>query len=214
MGHPFKIGGSLPLHKQVSPETMDAKARAVSKMYEEYFLQQMVKAMRKTVVPADKPSFAQNLYSQQLDQQYVNLWGDRGGVGLAKIIYDQLKERYLNPAVVQPPHGPLPIHKNVQFKIEKPKTASKDLTMLYEWNDNPQTRDVTAPYDSHVVQAIRSPDERQTIKLAHDNGLVSTLSYVGWGRDFKPDEKIAAGEKIGVLSPIARGLTWQLGERS
>ncbi len=216
MSAPFKIGRGLPLHHQVSPEAIDAKARAVSKMYEEYFLQQMVKAMRKTVVPADKPSFADNLYRQQLDEQYVDLWGARGGVGLANIIYNQLKERFLNSGAPPPNvHGPIPLNKNIRIKIEKPKQAARDLTFLYEWNENSslpdvKSREITAPFDSQVLQAFRSPDERQTIKLAHDNGLVSTLSFIGLGQDLRPGEKILAGEKLGTLSPSARGLTWQL----
>ena len=121
MSQVFKIAQAFPIHPPQA-QSEDAQARAVSKKYEEYFLDQMVKAMRKTIVPAEKPTFAQQLYREQLDQQYVHKWSDQGGIGLAQLIYNQLKERYLDPSTVQPVNGPIPINKDVRFKIEKSKS--------------------------------------------------------------------------------------------
>ncbi len=222
MAQVFKVAHGLSLQPPVQNE--DARARAVSKQYEEYFLDEMVKAMRKTIVPAQKPTFAQQLYRQQLDQQYVDKWSQQGGVGLAQLIYNQLKDRYLDPNTVQPIKGPIPINKNVRFKIEKNKkplgiplaspqsSKQKELSFLYEWNDGAKlaSRDVTSPLDAEVLQAFRHNDDRQTVKLAHDNGLVSTLSFVGHCRDLVPGERLSAGEKLGTLAPTAQGLAWQI----
>lgn len=73
----------------------DKKLMEVSRLYEKHFLRELVRAMRKTIPENDltKPSFSEKMYKQKLDQEYVEKWGDQGGIGLAPIIYKNLKER-------------------------------------------------------------------------------------------------------------------------
>ncbi len=52
---------------------MDGKLRDAAKMYEQHFLNEMVKAMRATVHRDGgfiQPNMAENIFSEQLDQQY------------------------------------------------------------------------------------------------------------------------------------------------
>jgi flagellar protein FlgJ len=221
-----KIPGSpIPFQKpQVTAEQADAQLRDASKMYEKYFLNEMVKAMRKTVTPAEMttPSFAEKIYSEQMDNNYVEKWGDQGGVGLANIIYDQLQDRFFNRGPAPKPNGPLPIDKGTRIKIDEsrqygipvahPRTEhGQDVSFLYEWDKNKMaSRDVTAPLKSQVVQ-MYSNDQRQTIKLKHDDGLLSTISFLGQTKDLQLGDQLDSGEVLGALAPDAAGLTWQVG---
>lgn len=222
----IKIPHGLPVRPKIDADKQDAKIRDASKMYEKYFLGEMMKAMRQTVHHANEPSMAEGIYSEQLDQQYVDTWGDRGGVGFADLIYNQVQERYFNHAQAGPrPHMPIPIEKGTTIKIDNPKqmgipvvtpgaNKQKDLSFLYEWQSgrSPESRDVVSPYAGEVLQSFHAGDERQIVKLAHDHGLVSTLSFLGRSQNLQPGDSISAGQKLGSLSPQAMGLTWQISQ--
>lgn len=99
----YSFDGSVnpPLDPQVEPESdrtkqAKKKIRGVAELYEKQFLRDMVKQMRSTVSFSDvsKPSFAEGYFSEQLDQEYVEKWGDGGGIGLGDMIYQQLISQY------------------------------------------------------------------------------------------------------------------------
>ena len=231
----MKIDRTIPIQQhEVNP---DQKVRDASKMYEQYFLNEMMKSMRKTVDHSkmNAPSMAENIYSEQLDNQYVEKWSDQGGVGLADIIYNQLQERFIHNSAsggaagggsLDRPQGPIPIHKGSTIKIDEtkqqglpivaPKSSlpTNEVSFLYEWDEGhkPQNRNVQSPYSGDVLQSFRTTDERQILKLAHENGLQSTISFIGETKDIHLGDKIAAGQKLGTLSPYALGLTWQLSQ--
>ena len=221
----IKIPHGLPVRPTTTTDKQDAKIREAAKMYEKYFLGEMMKAMRSTVSPANEPSMAENIYSEQRDQQYVESWGEHGGVGLADLIYNQVQERFFNHAIGPRPHMPIPIDKGTSIKIDNPKTMGipvltpgankqKDVSFLYEWqNSRPaEARDVVSPLAGEVMQSFQAGDDRQILKLAHDNGLVSTLSFLGRSQNLQPGDAISAGQKLGSLSPQAMGLTWQISQ--
>lgn len=84
----------LPVQKveKPIPVVRDKRVLDAAKMYEKYFLGQMMKAMRSTVAKSDleKTSMGEGIYRDQLDDQYVDSWGERGGIGLADMIHDEL----------------------------------------------------------------------------------------------------------------------------
>lgn len=223
----IKIQNSIPTRQTV--ETPDAKIREAAQMYEQHFLNEMTKSMRKTVEHSklSEPSMAEKIYSEQLDGQYVESWAKSGGVGLADIIYDQLQERFFSRGGKAPlPQGPIPVNKGTTIKIDegrqqgipvvKPETTlpSNEVSFLYEWEAGASglPAEVNSPFDAEVVQSFRIDGDRQVLKLAHDRGLTSTLSFLGQTKDLKVGETIAAGQKIGTLASYARGLTWQVGQ--
>lgn len=73
----------------------DKKLKEASQLYEKHFLKELVKAMRKTAPQSSftKPSMAEKIYKQKLDEEYVEKWGDREGIGLADMIYRHVKDR-------------------------------------------------------------------------------------------------------------------------
>ena len=43
------------------------------------------------------------IYNSELDQQYVEMWGDQGGIGLVDLIYDQMKDKIFPDQNIQNP---------------------------------------------------------------------------------------------------------------
>lgn len=99
--------------KPIQSNELDIQIKKAAKMYEQQFLQEMVRAMRKTVEHSEltKPSMAETIYQDEMYTQYAEKWVEGGGNGLADIIATELKEkilpsqysRYTQPqAVVKP----------------------------------------------------------------------------------------------------------------
>lgn len=97
----------------------EKQLKEAAKMYEQHFLREMVKAMRKTVPEGEflKANFAEKLYQEQLDHQYVDAWSESGGVGLADMIYDQIKMRYFSEPQI-PVQGPIHL-KSAPLPVDK-----------------------------------------------------------------------------------------------
>ena len=71
----------------------DKKLMAVSKQFEGIFVNQMVSAMRKTVVHEGivPESQAERVYQGMLDQEHAQHITDSGELGLANLVYQHLK---------------------------------------------------------------------------------------------------------------------------
>lgn len=236
----MKIDNYKAIHpKAPTAADVDANIRDASKMYEKHFLTEMVKAMRTTVTPTDQPSMGEKIYAEQLDQQYVDKWSEKGGIGLSDIIYGQIKERFYpdKAAAGMKPIGPLPIDKGaIKIKVDetkpmgipilKPGGDSKpdDLTYRYQlpfgaqerWpsaasGGQDELRTVTAPWKGEIQQMLQQ-DDRQVLKIAHDDGLVSTINFLGTSLAFQKGDVVEAGQKLGKLSADTTGMTWQLGQ--
>ena len=110
---------SAPVQK--SPEQ---KLRDVSDMYEKHFLREMMKAMRSTVHEGGfvQSNQAEKIFREQLDEQYVDKWGDRGGIGLSDMIYKQLLDKFGVmmgiKAPVSKPRGPLALDSKSEFRAQ------------------------------------------------------------------------------------------------
>jgi flagellar protein FlgJ len=216
----IKIQKYMPV--QPKPEDFDQKIKDASKMYERHFLNEMVKAMRSTVQPTDNPSMANRIFTDKMFDEYTDKWSDAGGVGLSNIIYNQIRERFFPGKPVDRPMGPIPMNKGTTIKVDETKNfgipvieqgggKKTDMSYLLEWPEaDSEIKELVNPWDAKVLQAFNNGDERQVIKLQHDNGLVSTLSYLGRANDFEQGQKINAGEKLGTIAAYAKGLTWQM----
>lgn len=225
----IKIQRGLPLQKTI--ESPEAKMREAAKMYEQHFLNEMYKQMRKTVDRSslNNESMTENIFSEKLDNQYVESWANQGGVGLADIIYNQLQDRFFGGGLNGRPKGmrplgPMKIQKGTSLKIDDSKPAGiptitpksslpqNEVSFLYEWKENekPEDRDIKSPFDGEIIQNFRVGEDRQMLKLAHSDGLVSTISYVGQGQNLNVGDTVSAGQKLGNLSPYSLGMTWHL----
>ncbi|MBR1737801.1 MAG: rod-binding protein, partial [Firmicutes bacterium] len=64
--------------------------------FESYFLKEMIKAMRRTVDKSDSfipQSNAEEIFQDMLDDEYAKSSAKGSGIGLAKMMYEQLKVR-------------------------------------------------------------------------------------------------------------------------
>ncbi len=122
-----KIQKAIPLQQKIDPEKMDNKFKEIGKLYEKQFMREMVKAMRATtgkdsLIPVSQ---GQKIFQEQLDHEYVEKWGDQGGLGLSETIYKNLLDKYgeaLGITQKQPNNGPMPLDKSLQTKaLEKYK---------------------------------------------------------------------------------------------
>lgn len=80
----------------VSDKEKDEDLLKASKEFETYFLQMMMKEMRKTIDRDNsyiKENNAERIFKEQLDNQMMADLSEGGGIGLAKQIYSQMKKQ-------------------------------------------------------------------------------------------------------------------------
>jgi len=85
----MKIEAGLP---QAEAQVENKALRDVSKSFESMFTNQLVTAMRKTVVKDGffKESQAEKIYQGMLDSEYSQRMAETEQIGLSKVIYEQL----------------------------------------------------------------------------------------------------------------------------
>jgi len=215
------INSLKTINPTVTEKAQDARMKEVAELYDKQFLREMVKVMRSTVESGGltEPSMAEGIFREKLDHEYVENWGTQGGIGLSDVIFKQLKERFGGGPRMFTPQGPVPVDRGTHFKVDetKPfgipvvpageKQTGKDLTYQIKVGTD---RTVTSPWAGEVLQTFATNDERQTLKIAHDNGLVSTLHFCGRSEALKIGDQIAPGQKLGQVNADQGQLTWQL----
>jgi flagellar protein FlgJ len=219
-----EVGGlknsPMPLRPQVDPKAMDQKLHEVASLYEEQFMREMVKAMRSTVPESGlvKVGQAEQIYREQLDQNYVNQWSKRGGVGLQDLIYKQLTEKYGAKlglsAGAQKPQGPISLDaksefqanfhqsgKKLQVQLERPKSLEN------------QTEKITTPWDASLLGVQEINPNEYVVNLGHEGGKRSQIVFRGTLDSEilqNPSRPIPAGSPVGYLNPDAQTLFWNL----
>lgn len=214
----MKIERMRPMRQRNTPEELNQKLKDVSKEWEKQYLRQMTKAMRSTVTEGGliKTGQAEQIFREQLDDEYVNKWGDSGGIGFGDLIYKQLLEKY-GPSMgitedVQKPRGPIPLEKQNQFKLSKsPENIQRNLNLQFMQElQKPEmsVTELTMPWSGSVLGTKRISPEEYLLEVLHDNGLKSRLSFKGSVEPGLDGKKIQAGQKIGYLSPEASFVNW------
>jgi flagellar protein FlgJ len=217
-----------PLTPEQKETAQDARLREAAKMYESHFLNEMVKAMRSTVHRDQgflKPNMAEKIFSEQLDQQYVDGWSKRGGVGLADMIYDQIKEKYYNSvkrdfshprgalpiAPAREPHG-LSSPDSIQMKmLTPPGDGGASAEYRFEVHDpSGAAFEARAPMAGTVTAAAALPEGWSRVALDHGGGLQSEMTFPGGLAPIDGGTAVAAGQKLGQLDSARPVLAWKL----
>lgn len=83
------------LNKDFS-KTSDDELMSVCKEFESYFVEQMFKAMKKMVPEEKEKSGVSTLdyFEDTLTQQYASIATEKGELGIAQMLYDQMKINY------------------------------------------------------------------------------------------------------------------------
>ncbi len=224
----MKIQNQFPLKQssETKAAEMDRNLREAAKMYEGHFLDQMVKAMRSTVPREEgliKQNMAEKIFTEQLDQQYVQGWTNKGGVGLADLIYSQVKERYMATTKkdFSQPHQALPIAPkkdpgglrspdSIQMKM-LPIGPGAKLNYRFEVPDpSGSPFEAQSPLGGSVKEARALGEGWNLVRLDHGQGLESELTFPGAMTELRPGEAVEAGLKLGVLDSGRPVLAWKL----
>jgi flagellar protein FlgJ len=205
---------------QKSPEE---KLHEVSDLYEKHFLREMLKGMRSTVQEGGfvHANQAEKIFSEQLDDQYVEKWGDKGGIGLSAMIYKQLVDKFgaqMGIKVPQEkPHGMLPITDKDKFTASSTASPAKKDGLSYRFDrtnlEKPELgapTPVTVPWDGVLLNKIALDSQENVLEIGHDNGLKSQLVYKGSVAKLSTGQNLQAGETLGLLSPDAKSLFWNV----
>ncbi len=172
----------IKLRQMTTPEQQDKKIRDVAQQYEKHFLRELVKSMRSTVSDGGlvEKSQAEKIFSEQLDEQYVDQWGNSGGIGLADMIHKQMLEKFGVQLGIKAPinglRGPVPLQprdkENLGFKTtQKPDGLEfkfKDLAKL--------SRDLTNPFDG-TITGMEQLNGQSLLSIEHQNGFQSLLKF-------------------------------------
>jgi flagellar protein FlgJ len=215
--------GFMKLEKQAKADEAPRNAQVdnAAKMYEKQFLREMVKAMRGTTTFGEKPSMAEGIYRDELDDQYVEKWGDQGGIGLHDLIYNQVMERFFASKAGQAlkgSGGTIPITDRDVSKVMRVKSGGEGgipgqvpLRVEVKPSADGKPGKLMAPWDSEVVSNSRLEGGKTALTLAHGPGLRSTLVFQGTpSADATPGMRFEKGKAVGVLSPETHSFLWNL----
>lgn len=212
-----------PAEDTAKPER-NAKVDEVAKLYEKQFLREMVKAMRGTVnFGAEKPSMAENIYRDELDQQYVESWGENGGVGLSDLIYEQIMEKFFATAAGQElksqnkgqgiPLTDRDVSRVIRMKTQTPGGNQVPLRVETKPSADGTSGKILAPWDGQVVAKARIEGGKTALTLAHGPKLRSTFVFQGVaGADVQPGAKLSQGSQVATLSPEIHSFLWNLNQ--
>lgn len=214
----MKIDRYRDLRPKITAEDQDKKLQDVSRMYEKQFLREIVKSMRGTttgkgLVPE---SYGEKIFKDQLDHEYVEKWGDNGGIGLSKLIYDQMLEKYGAQLGLRVPNapirGPVSLQKTdrgLAFKVEPPKSfAIEPTTAQIERQKIEAERSVVSPWYGKVVRQQSFDADNTLLEILHDKGMVSQFVFRGKSAPDLLGKEVTEGEKLGLMSPDATTLYW------
>ncbi len=200
----------IPVHRSNPQDELDQKLKEVSKSYEKHFLREMVKAMRSSVPESSliPKNMAERIYAEKMDEQYVETWGDGGGLGMAELIYQDVKAKILGTAD-QP--QPLP-------KVIMPLPAKDDQPPILKMQEDGfelslpasgEQSSVRAPMPG-VVRAHYEDQGRQYIQLDHGPSMgISTLSFRGWSQPRTLGEQLSANQDLGRIVDGENVLQWK-----
>lgn len=218
---PQMIGA--PKQEQTPAQAMDKKLQDVSKMYETYFLNEMMRAMRSTVQESGfvKVSQGEKIFREKLDNEYVDKWADRGGIGLADLIHQQLTEKFGAQMGLKmkeaAPQGPLKLRP--QDTLQTKKIGSTDNSVTFSLQANPQAEaavgtknfSVQSPWNGRLAQKIQLGADEYFLKIQHEDlNLTSGLHWRGTALPFQVGQHLNQGEALGGLNPDQKSVIWSL----
>lgn len=217
-----------PMEPEAKAAKQDQQLKDAAKMYENHFLNEMVKAMRSTVGQDEgfiHKNFGEKIFSEQLDQQYVEGWSKKGGIGLADMIYTQIKEQYFGgekqKGMPQLRQQMLPIAPkkelnglgspdSIQMKMLPPGGDGK-MSFRFEVQDPSRGGfEVQAPMPGKIEGISSLEQGWNSLRLDHGQGLHSELTFPGQVTETGVGTELAAGQKLGTLDSSRPALAWNL----
>lgn len=224
--------------RKAPPTERDPRVMDAARMYEKYFLNQMVKAMRSTVKYSDlqKPTMGEEIYRDQLDDQYVDSWTNTGGIGLADMIHDELLGKaQMNKLRREAMRASKGKTRTPMALTDRDVLAVRRLPTSVSGNGSGGSETVlvslgkTAIARSDAPESVRSPWDGEIVQIQANHGKVlidlkvglkksdrravqiafDGVTFDGTGGEsgsLQIGNQIKAGQVIGHLSPSALGI--------
>lgn len=199
----------------VDPKQQLQKA---AEMYEQHFLQEMVKHMRSSVQKSDliKEGMGEKIYSQQLDSEYVKSWVGRGGIGLQKLIYDQMIEKF-GPAMGMVPKmkGPMKIDGMQNFKLNKSDESNNKIQYHLQQKTNntlpiKEQTSIHMPWDGKLISKQAISNDTKALLVNHPFGLQSLWLSSNEVKTPNVGDSFLAGEEFMKMNLGEPGLKFEI----
>ncbi len=213
----MKIASARPTVNDTQ-ETREPNVLKAARLYERHFLREMVKAMRRTVPESEfmPTSMAERIFREELDENYVETWVEKGGIGLGDLIYDQLMDRFpqlktriKSPESVNPPVLP---QRNGAVQV-RPLQSLGEKNAGFEFRfESSEPCAVRSPLQGHLT-AIEHPEEgRLRLHMEHGDSLTSVLEFSGQSNGLEVGRSVGPTEPLGLTSvfPGTSRMTWSL----
>ncbi len=197
-----------------NPE-LDGKFREVALMYEKQFLREMTKAMRSTVQESGlvKVNQGERIFREQLDHEYVEKWGNAGGIGLSDMIYDQLVFKYGPKASIEKPMGPLNLSEKSNYSLNRVMSGpsgGNSFEFTKSGADSLGQEKILSPWSGLIQRKLDLGPDEKFLEMWHDNGLKSRFTFKGVLEPIQAGQKIHEGESLGYLSPETKNFFWNV----
>lgn len=126
----MKVYSNAPSPTIVEPARRDERVQKAAEMYEDQFLREMVRAMKKSIPESDlvKKNMGEKIFQDQLDETHVEAWVNKGGVGLADLIYNNIMDRVRSEQALLK-QGSLPLKQSSMKPIEAASPAENKNTI-------------------------------------------------------------------------------------
>lgn len=184
-------------------DSRDPKVLKAARMYEEQFLREMLSAMKKAVPDGGllKKNMAEKIFQEKLDHTHVEEWTDRGGVGLADLIYDNIMKRAQSMQAMPRPRGPMSLEeKSAGFKVLSQTNTSGQFAIQSKGKD-----EVLSPWKAKVESVMES-----MLLLNHGNGILSAMSFGSGEPSVVPGQIVESGQRVALLGEGANEYFWNL----
>lgn len=126
-----------PIPEKKNPDSRNPQVLKAARMYEQTFLNEMVKAMRGSVQKSDliQENMAEKIFKDQLFDKHVETWTQNGGVGMADLIYDEIMEKYFAQQGIRP-QGALPVNRAQMHALKDSEGAGEETGQVVDVKEN------------------------------------------------------------------------------
>ncbi len=199
--------GGIGLQKSIDlkkdTDVSDEKLREVADLYEKHFIKEMMKQMKSTLPEGGliKKNNAENIFQDQLDDQYSSEWNKRGGFGISDLIFQQLTEKFglKEGAADTKPIGPIEFKQDSKM-LKMPNQNSEQIYKIQPSDKNPKNIDVKSPWAGTLQNRSVMDNNQTSYRIKHDNGLESLILIQGapteQTRHLSQGDQIRAGDTL------------------
>lgn len=206
--------GGIDLTKSINfkkdVQMSDEKLREVADLYEKHFIKEMMKQMKASLPEGGliKKNNAEDIFQDQLDDQYSAEWNKNGSFGISDLIFQQLTERFgTKDNGLEKPVGPIEFKK--PSEMLKILDAPEQTYKINPKNSELKNIDVKSPWAGTLQNKNQVNDDQTSYRIKHDNGLESLILIRGGAdaetRHLSQGDQIQAGQNIGkadATSPL------------